>query len=349
MWLLGEKSISETKSYKYLGDVITNDGGNKDNINARKTKTMATTININAIAATEVLRMIETPTLLQLHDKITVPGLIANAESWNLLKGEKDELDKIEVQALRNLFNLPVHTPTPAILYTFGTLFTHLRIEQRRLMYLHRLLKRHESHWTSMILLRLEALNIGWSKSIKSTLRDLDLPTDFSTIKAQTRRAWKNQVKEKIEVKNTGLLIKECYRKENGQSRAKTKTAHIIDHLKEDGYIRNPNTQIMQCNRQDAKTIIIARFRMLECGANFKGSLQYTCRTCNTVDDENHRINTCKKFRSVNLFDHVTKANFNDVYSTDLTVVKRIIARIEQIWNTRSAHGTMKSIPNDLS
>ena len=127
-------------------------------------------------------------------------------------------------------------------------------------MYLHRILKRHDSHWTYLILLKLEALNAGWTKAIKSALREFDLPTDFSTIKAQTRRSWKSLVKEKIELKNTGLLIKECYKKENGQSRAKTKTAHIIDHLRGDNYCRNPNAEIMRCNRQDAKTIIIARF-----------------------------------------------------------------------------------------
>ena len=348
-WSLGAKTITETKSYRYLGDIITNDGKNKENIEARKTKTKATTININAVAATEVLRMVETPTLLQLHEKITVPGLIANAESWNLLKGEKEEINKIEQQALKNLFDLPVHTPTPAILFTFGTIFTHLRVEQRRLMYLHRMLKRQESHWTNKILLRLETLDIGWSKSIKNTLRELDLPTDFSSIKSQTRRAWKNLVTEKIEMRNTGLLIKECFKKENGQNRAKTKTAHIIEHLRDDGYRRNANAEIMRCNRQDAKTIIIARFRMLECGANFKGSLKFTCQTCNLLDDENHRINTCRKYRSMNMYDSVIKANFDDVFSTDLTVVKQIIAVIQRIWNTQSAHGTMRSVTDDVS
>ena len=88
---------------------------------------------------------------------------------------------------------------------------------------------------------------------------------------------------------------------------------------------------------------------MLECGANFKGSLPYVCQTCNKVDDENHRLNTCKKYRSMNMFDYAMKANFDDVFSTDLTVVKQIIVIIERIWNTHSAHGTMRSISNDVS
>ena len=86
---------------------------------------------------------------------------------------------------------------------------------------------------------------------------------------------------------------------------------------------------------------------MLECGANFKGSLRYKCSVCNVVDDENHRLNTCKKYRNLNIYDHATKVNFVDVYSSNLTVVKQIIVFIERIWNTRSAHGTMRTVPND--
>ena len=99
----------------------------------------------------------------------------------------------------------------------------------------------------------------------------------------------------------------------------------------------------MKCNKHITKTLVIARFGMLECGQNFKGSISETCRTCQTVDDENHRLNHCTKLRSINYCDQVDKVDFANVFSNDLSTLKCIIEAIEQVWNTKTAHGTVRS------
>ena len=263
-WNLGSMEIEETVTYRYLGDFISNDGKNAKNIESRKTKTQATTININSIASTEVLRMIETSVLLELHDKVTIPGLIANAESWSLSKMETTEIERIEQQALKNMFDLPLHTPIPAIIYTFGTLFTHLRIEKRRLNYLHTLLNRQDTHWTNQAFHILDEQNIGWAKTIKQTLRDLDLPTDPIAIKNKRPNDWKRLVEEKIEIKNKSRLIEDSHKMVNGQKVRKPKTAYIVDHILADTYTRKPPHEIHNLTKQETKTIIISRFKMLE-------------------------------------------------------------------------------------
>ena len=116
-WLLGTDEIEETTQYRYLGDIVTNDGKNKENINARRNKLKGTTININTIAANEVLNSVETAVLLELHEKISIASLLNNAESWTLSKGEEEDIEKMEVQALKDLFDLPLHIPTNAIIY----------------------------------------------------------------------------------------------------------------------------------------------------------------------------------------------------------------------------------------
>ena len=111
--------IEECESYKYLGD-----GKNTMNIEARKTKSKSTTITVNTIAANEVLSRVETAVLLELHEKVNLPSLLCNSETWCLNKGDVKDLD---------LFNLPLHTPTPAILYTFRTIYTKIRIDHKQL------------------------------------------------------------------------------------------------------------------------------------------------------------------------------------------------------------------------
>ena len=99
----------------------------------------------------------------------------------------------------------------------------------------------------------------------------------------------------------------------------------------------------MSNTKQVAKTLILARFGMLECGRNFKGSMRETCNECNAVDDEDHRLNYCSKFRGVNNFDSPHKVVFKNVFSNDPSIFQKILKTIDQVWNTQTSHGTMRS------
>ena len=91
-WPLGELEIDNCTEYKYLGDIISNNGKNKQNINDRKRKAIAATISINTVASNEILNCIETSVLVELHERITIPTLLNNAEAWVLQAYEIKEL-----------------------------------------------------------------------------------------------------------------------------------------------------------------------------------------------------------------------------------------------------------------
>ena len=95
--------------------------------------------------------------------------------------------------------------------------------------------------------------------------------------------------------------------------------------------------------KHETKTMMIARYGMLECGRNFKGSMKENCDHCNTTDDENHRLNYCIKLRTFNFHDVDVKVNFDDIYANDVYVLRNVILAIETVWNTRNAHGTMRT------
>ena len=89
------------------------------------------------------------------------------------------------------------------------------------------------------------------------------------------------------------------------------------------------------------KTIVIARYRMLQCGKNFKGTMREICDKCNCTDDENHRLNDCIKWRVINQYDNSEKTDFNLIFSDNVDELRHIITKIEKVWNTQNAHGTM--------
>ena len=161
------------------------------------------------------------------------------------------------------------------------------------------------------------------------------------SLKNKRPNIWKREVNEKIEEKNKARLMEDCHKTVNGQKVRKTKTSHIVDHILADTYERKPIPEIQDLTKQETKTLAIARYKMLECGTNFKSSRSILCSTCKNTDDENHRLNHCVMYKNTNCYSRDEKVTFDDVYSTNTDVLKRVIKEIEKVWNTRNAHGTM--------
>ena len=341
-WQFGEEKIKKCESYKYLGDIITNNGKNKENIAERKRKTVATTVSINTIAGSEVLNNIETPVLLDLHEKITIPSLLNNAEAWELTLTDLKEIEQIEINSLKSLFNLPIRTPTTAIIFTLGTLYTDIRIHKKQLIYLHRILNRDQSHWTVNMLQTLADLNLGWYKGIKNTLSTYGLEDNFDEIKRTPKPIWKRKVQDATEQRNKQKLIDNCHKKEGNIFVPRMKTKPILETLEASDYKRESCKEIMSLSKNECKSLIIARFGMLECGVNFKGTMNNECNLCRTVDNEEHRLNHCMKFREVNCYNEKEKSPFNLIYSNNVNTIRTMLAKINRTWNVSMGNGAMR-------
>ena len=344
-WKIGEMPISETKSYKYLGDIITNDGKNTKNLENRRNRTISTTISIKTIATNDVFRDIGTAVLMQLHDTNTLSALLTNCESWTLLKKENEQLQQIEIQSIKLLFDLPSHTPTPAptpaLIYTLGLLYTSLRVEKRKFLYLWKVINRYPSHWTYKALTHILTKKIGWGKSCDEFLTKHDLPSNLQVIKNLTRNEWTKKVNKAVEKNNKDQLLDDLHKTELGIIIRKTKTASIVDLIEKPDYQRKPLPEIMKCSKVESKAIIMGRFGMLECGKNYKGTKSETSNDCNELDDENHRLNYCSKYRDINFFNHTLKIDFRDIYSNDELVLRKIVDGIKKVWNVHNANGTL--------
>ena len=81
---------------------------------------------------------------------------------------------------------------------------------------------------------------------------------------------------------------------------------------------------------------------MLECGKNYKGTVNEVCSVCDCIDDEEHRLNICPKYDN-NYRDHHEKLNFNTVFSDNIDDIRSIIPRIESLWNVKTGHGSIIS------
>ena len=88
-----------------------------------------------------------------------------------------------------------------------------------------------------------------------------------------------------------------------------------------------------------------ARYGMLECGKNFKGTLSESCSVCCCIDDEEHRLNVCPKY-DFNYRDHSVQIKFATIFSSNIDDLKLIIPRIATVWNVKTSHGSLSTSIN---
>ena len=341
-WELGEKKIKNTTAYKYLGDTVTNDGKNKINLEIRENKITATIRQINTTASSDIMKRVETTVILTLYEKSVIPTLIHNCESWTLSITEENQIDKIGVKALKRLFNLPTTTPSVAILHNLGLLYLTQVVDNMRFMYLHKIVNRQTDHWTNKMIAHLKTQNIGWARNIQTKLTDYQLETDWNVIKQKTKGEWKNSVTEAVNKYNQAKLLNNCTTSTANDIKINTKTKNVYKELQSPDYKRQPTKEIIDRNKQKAKTVILARHGMLECGTNYKGTMPKNCKSCLIKDDENHRLNECTSFNETNWANSNEKIDFDTIYSNDNATLTCIIERLESVWEFQYANGRMK-------
>ena len=162
-WKLGKKYIGNCKFYKYLGEIISRDGKSTENLNERENKVKCTVQAIMTCGKSDIMKKIETAVLLKLHDSVTLPALLYGAETWLLTSEDRKRVDRMELWAWKHMLNLPITTPTPAVIFSTGALYASIRIDIRQLIYLKTLLSKPNDHWAYELLGKLNNNNTGWA------------------------------------------------------------------------------------------------------------------------------------------------------------------------------------------
>ena len=70
---------------------------------------------------------------------------------------------------------------------------------------------------------------------------------------------WKNTVRTAVEEQNRKRLIEDCQKKVDGNIVTKTKTAHILEKIKDTSYTRKSQEELKHLSKKETKTLMIAR------------------------------------------------------------------------------------------
>ena len=289
------------------------------------------------------MKKIETRVYLKLHEAVTISTLLSASETWSLTNKEYNEMNKMELWALKRMFGLPPTTPTPAVVFATGTLYAEIRVKKRQLIYLQKVLQKEEGHWAKEILQVLRQNNIGWVQNVEKTLEDWGLEIEWDSIKNKSRMKWKEEVEQAAEKMNRMKLREDCHIKERKQSRQKTKTQTIIDKIDDPNYSRKPLQIMNNISALETRALLMGRYGMLSCRANFSmGTGNKDCIRCAERDDMDHRINRCINYRDINLYDSAHKLDTTMIFSDEIEMVRPVIQRILSMWDLEHEKNTMR-------
>ena len=129
-----EMELSTTE--KYIGDVISDDGSNNENIKKRTSQGVGTIAQIFSILKEISLRYRYVEIGLILRDSNLLSKLLLSCESWHrLFKYQIVKLEEIDFSFFHQLFNSHSKTPKEVYLIESGKIPIRILISMRRIMF----------------------------------------------------------------------------------------------------------------------------------------------------------------------------------------------------------------------
>ena len=160
-------------------------------------------------------------------------------------------------------------------------------------------------------------------------------------IKNKKKREWEQIVEEATWNLNKKKILDLCMCK----GKVRTKTKEITRIIENGTYQRGYNhNALFELPRHSVKTILMARYGMLDCAANYHGRYRTKlCEECGVTDNEDHRINSCRKWENVNLYGTEYNINFDIVFSNNIDELRQMSGCLNCIWNLENGRNEMKS------
>ena len=251
------------KSDTYLGDVLSCDGKNTLNIEARVSKGLGVVSQImdllrNVSFGSHYFEIAKT-----LREAMLVNGLLTNSEVWyGLTDKEVTKLEEVDRLFMRQVLQVASTCPIEALYLEMGCVPIGNVIKARRLKYLHHLTTRDEGEMLSKVFWtqwKYPAGKSEWTEQVKNDLKEYNLGEDLEWIRSKSKESFKTLVKKKTEE----IALEELMKAKEKH----TKMENLVyDKLELQNYLKNEKIRVKQ-----ARIIFRFRTRMARCWGNFRG------------------------------------------------------------------------------
>ena len=290
-----EYEMEESGQEKYLGDILSVDGRNINNIKSRVAKGTGIISKILSILDGIPFGQYYFEVALILRDSLLLSSILCNSESWyNVTKAELDLIESVDLQFLRRVLNIPKSTPKEMIYLELGCTPLRYIIKKRRILFLHYILNQDPKSMLFKFLMTQmkHKKKKDWSVQVFSDLEKLKMDDDVEQIKSMKKLKLKSLLDEKIKMK--------VFEELNSQKDNHSKVSQLIhDSFEMQKYLK-PNN--MKITKEEAQEIFKLRSRMSDVKSNYKGKYEsLKCEMCDENEDETQKhILICKRLNISN-------------------------------------------------
>ena len=314
-------NMERVKQDTYLGDILSYDGKNKVNISDRVCKGRGIMNKILNILETVSFGYHYFRIFTLLRESMFVNGTLTNADVWyGLEPNDLKELENLDREMIRKVLQCPFSTPVEAGHLELGLLPLHCIVKERRVNYLHYILKSEKSTMLYKFFIAQweNPVKHDWTEKVKSDLHDLGIRDDIPHLESKTQLWFKNSVKAKV--KEFALdSLNEIKFKHSKMDNL------IFTELKIQDYLVSENISVVQ-----KRNIFHFRTRMANFSENFRGQdPPKPCQVCRShVDCQEHSVNCAETMKNVN-----KKGKYDEIFSSSISSDTAIM--LEQILRNR--------------
>ena len=324
----GNVMLERVEKDTYLGDILSKDGKNLQNVLARKAKGLGVINQISAILEDICFGPYHIEIALILRNSLLVNSVLTNCEVWyGLTMQDVIHLEQIDEIFLRKLLEAPSSSPKCMLYLETGVKPICFVIKMRRLMFLQYVLKEDSNSLISKFFHAQDSApqRNDWSLTCRKDLEELNLNLTFKEIGTQSKNKFKELVAKAITKMAFTYLLTE---------KAKlSKVSHIkYTEFKIQEYFA-PNVTSLK----STKFLYHARSRILDVRKNYKNKYNgdLLCQVCGDLsssDDQEHLL-FCSKLTDSLLVQGSLK--YDDLFSPDVQKQVKIAKIMEENFTKR--------------
>ena len=284
LFVEGEEIECVTSS-KYLGDMLSANGSNKELILDRIKKAKAAIINILSMSSAMTLGHYHFIVLLLLYRTVFLMSVLFNAQSWtNITKTQFDQLRTIQLKFLKRMIMTPDATPNAFTFLEFGTLPIEYEVHKRQLVFLHHVLTLPPDDPVLKLYQKQKLLKYekNWANNIDLLLTQYSLKS--ADVVSMSKNAWKDVVNTSVTSYAHNSLQVVCH--------SQTKTyMHTYETFEQQLYLTAYPPHL-------ASFVFKMRGRSLSCRDNHHSSNKtLMCRLCGVDIETQYHILNCQFVR----------------------------------------------------
>ena len=270
--LVDQHKIENVTHEKYLGDIISVDGQNTKNIEARVAKAQGIIKQIKSILEEMVFGSYMFEVAVLLRNSLFINGILTNIEaSYNLKNSEIESLEKCDEQLLRTMLEAPCTTPKEMLYLELGVTPIRYIVMSRRLVFYHYIINEDKDSliYKFYKLQSEKPVKGDWCLTVMENLKTLKIEMTEDELRKISKYSFKKLVNNAIRKEAFAYLLE--------LKNSHSKVLHIPYQKYEiQDYLKSPDI-----TPDLAKFTFLCRSRIINVGANYKqGKKNPICPLC---------------------------------------------------------------------